>query len=242
MITETRFNETLLDKDDDDDDDYRQDNDTDDDDDDDDDIPLTFLETIHFNRYIVSWEHETLVGLQFVSSMDWEDDLSTDVDDIFSYSCHNDKDCVNDHSKNNPEDTEQNLVVTTGLSTNNYTSLSSSSTPMCNNIRSRSSTSSSASSLPPSSLRLLPSSPSLLKRSVSWVPQEKQKQNTNCSKLYRQLYAYDSDSELQNVQKSMEKNSWSYGESLESFSSEDFIWNLCLTSTQQQQQQYNHLE
>jgi hypothetical protein len=51
--------------------------------DDDNDVPLMYLETIHFNKYMVttSSDQDTLVGLQFVNSMDWDDDDDDDDDD-----------------------------------------------------------------------------------------------------------------------------------------------------------------
>jgi hypothetical protein len=44
------------------------------------DVPVIHFGTINFHSFL-SREEETLVGLQFAYSMDWEDDLSLDVDE-----------------------------------------------------------------------------------------------------------------------------------------------------------------
>jgi hypothetical protein len=47
---------------------------------DDDDIAIVHLGTIDFHRFL-SWKEESLVGLQFAYSLDWEDGLSASNDD-----------------------------------------------------------------------------------------------------------------------------------------------------------------
>jgi hypothetical protein len=44
-------------------------------------IPSLFLETFNYHRYVHWEEDDTLVGLQFAPSLDWEDDLSSDEDE-----------------------------------------------------------------------------------------------------------------------------------------------------------------